>query len=303
MEEAQRDERSLRMALAVYVLVFTGKFAVYLVTGVMAVLAEALHTLSDVFIAGLLLAAIIHGRKQSDEDHMFGHGRAQNVAGVIAATLFIGFTAYQLYVEAFSRLVSPEEATYQDLGPAVGVLVGSILIVAWPLVGVVHQRTRGPAVTAQLVNLVTDELGLVAALVATLFIIGGHPVADPIASIVVATIIAYNGIGLLRNNASFLLGRAPGREYLAELEEAALSVPGVVGVRDIRAEYVGPNEVLSGMHVQVPPDLVLVEAIRIADEVRQRVGKISDAGYCMVQVDAALPASAKGGDRRPILAC
>jgi hypothetical protein len=37
--------------------------------------------------------------------------------------------------------------------------------------------------------------------------------------------------------------------------------------------------------------------------VRQRVGKISDAGYCMVQVDAALPASAKGGDRRPILAC
>jgi divalent metal cation (Fe/Co/Zn/Cd) transporter len=107
---------------------------------------------------------------------------------------------------------------------------------------------------------------------------GRHPVADPIASIVVATIIAYNGIGLLRNNASFLLGRAPGREYLAELEEAVLSVPGVVGVSDIRAEYVGPNEVLSGMHVQVPPDLVLVEAIRIADEVRQRVGKISDAG-------------------------
>jgi hypothetical protein len=47
------------------------------------------------------------------------------------------------------------------------------------------------------------------------------------------------------------------------------------------------------MYVQVPPDLVLVEAIRIADEVRQRVGKISDAGYCMVQVDAALPSSAK----------
>jgi ferrous-iron efflux pump FieF len=73
-------------------------------------------------------------------------------------------------------------------------------------------------------------------------------VDDLIASIVVATIIAFNGIGLLRNNASFLLGRAPGREYLAELGEAGLSVPGVVGVRDI--------EVLSGMHVQVLPDLV-----------------------------------------------
>jgi hypothetical protein len=61
------------------------------------------------------------------------------------------------------------------------------------------------------------------------------------------------------------------------------------GVRDIRAEYVGPNEVLSGMHVQVLPDLVLVEEIRIADEVRQRVGKISDAGYCRSRSTRRLP--------------
>lgn len=226
MEGTERDARSLKSALAIYVLIFAGKLVAYLITGVMAMLAEALHTLSDVFIAGFLLAAIVYGRKRSDQDHMFGHSRAQNVAGLIAATLFIGFTAYQLYVEAIPRLFSSEEATYGSLGLAVGVLVASIVIVAWPLIGLVRQKARGAAAKAQLLNFVNDVVGLVAALVATLFIMNDQRLADPIASIVVATIIAYTGVSLLRDNASFLMGRAPGPEYLMKLEEVVRSVPG-----------------------------------------------------------------------------
>ncbi len=65
---------------------------------------------------------------------MFGYGRAQNVAGLIAATLFISFTSYKLYEEAIPRLIRSEEASYQSLGLAVAILVLSMLIAAAPLV-------------------------------------------------------------------------------------------------------------------------------------------------------------------------
>jgi divalent metal cation (Fe/Co/Zn/Cd) transporter len=77
--------------------------------------------------------------------------------------------------------------------------------------------------------LINDESGLLAALIGTLFIMWGQPLADPIASIVVATIIAYNGIRLFIENLSFLLGRSPGSEYLGNVERIARSVPGVAG--------------------------------------------------------------------------
>jgi len=61
-------------------------------------------------------------------------------------------------------------------------------------------------------ELINDQLGLLAALVGTWFILWDWPLADPIATIILATIIAYHGLRLFGENSSFLLGRSPGRE-------------------------------------------------------------------------------------------
>lgn len=95
-EAAAQELRSLQLALGTYVLVFGAKLAAYWMTGVMALLAEALHTLSDIFISGFLLVAAWYSARQADETHMFGYGRAQNVAAVVAATLFVSFTSLEL---------------------------------------------------------------------------------------------------------------------------------------------------------------------------------------------------------------
>ncbi len=281
------DVRALKLALGVYFLVFAMKLLVYFMTGVISLLAEALHTLSDIFISGFLLVAAIYSRREPDKIHMFGYGRAQNVAALVAATLFISFTSFELYKEAIPRLFQPEEATYQNLPLALGVIIASMVIAAAPLVKLLRQEERGAAAKAQLTELVNDELGLLAALVGTLFIIWGWPVADPIAAIVVATIIAVNAIGLFRENLCFLLGRSPGAEYLAEIERLALSVPGVLGVHDLRAEIIGPDTVHAGMHIVVQRGLPVEAANLIAEEVRRRIHQGADLGYCVIHVDAA----------------
>ncbi|MEJ2557565.1 MAG: cation transporter dimerization domain-containing protein [Anaerolineae bacterium] len=78
-----------------------------------------------------------------------------------------------------------------------------------------------------------------------------------------ATIIAINAVSLFRENLCFLLGRSPGPEYLAEIERLACSVPGVLGVHGLRAEYIGPEAVHADMHIE--------EADRTAEKVNEQI--------------------------------
>jgi cation diffusion facilitator family transporter len=177
----------------------------------MGLFAEALHTLSDIFVSGFLLVAAVWSRKKADKVHMFGYGRAQNVAALVAATMFISFTSFELYKEAIPRLFKPEEATYENLPLALGVIVASMLIAAAPLGKLFRQKTRGEAAKAQFAELINDELGLLAVLLGTLGIVWGWPLADPLAAVFVATLIAYNAIGLFRENLSILVGGRQGQ--------------------------------------------------------------------------------------------
>ena len=219
--------------------------------------------------------------------HMFGYGRAQSVAALVAATLFISFTSYKLFEESIPRLFRPEEPKYSYLWLALTVVLVSMVLAAVPLVALLRQKQRGASASAQLMELVNDQLGLLAALAGTLFIWWGLPLADPIAAMVVATIIAFNAIGLFRDNVSFLLGRSPGPEFLAQVEWAARSVDGVLDVRELRAEYVGPNIVHAGLHLIVPRGLPIEDAHRIAETVRARVHEKISGNYCVIQVEPA----------------
>jgi cation diffusion facilitator family transporter len=286
---APGETRALKVAVGLYVLVFGLKLAVYFATGVVVLLAEALHSLSDILISSFLLAASVWSRKEADAVHMFGYGRAQNVAALVAATLFISLTSFKVFEEAIPRLFRPGVSSYQNLSLALGVIVVSMLLAAIPLIGLFRQEHRGAAAKAQFLELMNDELGLLAALIGTLFIARGWPIADPIAAIAIATIIAINAVGLLRENFSVLLGRSPGPEVLAKVEGLARSVEGVLGVHDLRAEYIGPNTVRAGLHIEVERGLPIEEADRVAEEVRQRVHQATGCQYCVIHMDPAGP--------------
>jgi len=153
MKEAS-DLRGIGLALLTYLVVFALKLGAYFTTGVMVLLAEALHTLSDIFISAFLLVALLWSRRKADAIHMFGYGRAQNVAALVAATLFISFTSYKLFEESIPRLFRAEASQYSHLWLALTVILISMIIAAVPLVVLLRQRQRGPSARAQLMELV-----------------------------------------------------------------------------------------------------------------------------------------------------
>lgn len=292
-----KDLDALRLAIVVYTIILGAKLGAYAMSGVLALLAEALHTLSDIFISGFLWIALAYSRCQADRQHPFGYGRAQNVAALVAATLFISFTSLELYREAVPRLMHVDAGAYENLWLPIAVVVASMVAAAVPLFKLRAQRPLGSAARAQLLELINDELGLVAALVASLAVAWGYPILDPVASMAVATLIAWNAIALLRENTSVLLGRSPDPQFLQRIESAALSVPGVLGVRNLRAEYVGPDTVHAGMIVELAPEATVQEADRIANEVQRSVHDHAHPGYCFIQV--APRADAERGAANP----
>ncbi len=279
---ADKEIRSLYLTVGFYAIIIIIKLIAYFSSHVMALLAESFHTLSDLFISGFLLIAILWSRKSADKEHMFGHGRAQNVAALLAATLFLSFTSYKLYEEAIPKLFRPASLTHENLPIAIGVLIVSMFIAAAPLVSLIRQRALGAAARAQMIELVNDELGLLAALIGTIFIALGFPLADPIATIIVATIIAVNAIGVFRDNLGLVLGKSPGPEYIEKVRQIAMTTEGVLGVVGPWAEFIGPDSIHVDLQVKVASGISIDDANAIARSVSQRVQKETNCLYCSV---------------------
>lgn len=292
-----KELSAIKLTLALYFLALVVKLIGFFTTGVMVLLADALHSLSDIIIFSFLLAATIWSRKKADEKHMFGHGRAQNAAALVAATLFISFTSFTLFEKAIPQLFQPERASYKSLPLALGVIGFVMLIQAIPMIKLLSQRKRSAASKATFLEALNDQLSTVAALIGTVFIIWGKPIIDPIATLLIASLIAFNGILLFAENFSFLLGRSPGPEFLKNLKKMACSVPGVLDVHDLRAEYVGPEAIHVGMHIKVQQGLSVEEAHCIVEKVRGKMHQSVNmrGSYCYIHVDSPQTEDASEG--------
>jgi ferrous-iron efflux pump FieF len=286
-QPSHAEGRAIRLTLILYTAIFAAKLAAYFMTGVMGLLAEALHTLTDIFVSGFLLIALAWSRRKEDADHMFGHGRAQYAGALVASTLFLSFTALRLVEEAIPRLLGRHEAQFSNLGLAVGVLVGSLAVGCIPLVKLFLQKEKGAAAHAQFLELINDQLGILAALTGVVFIMLGYPLADPLASLAVAGIIAVNAVGLFRENLSYLLGRSPGAEYLDRARAVALAVPGVRDVHFLRGQMVGPGETHLELHIRVDRGITIEAADAIAEEVHRGIHEQMGCRYCSIHADPA----------------
>jgi len=282
------ETRGIKIALIGYLILVVLQLATYFLTNILVLLAQALEMLSDVLISTFLLLSAFWSRKPADEFHMFGHGRAQNVAALISATILISFMSLETFREAIPKFYqAPEASEFQNPNLALIVILVGMFMVAVPTIDILRVKVRGASVKAQLVALLKDEFSYVAALIAVVLVAQGYLWADPLASIIVATVIAFSGVYLFKDNVHYLLGRAPSREFMEKVELTAKSVEGVLGVHDLKAEYVGPNVVHTGFHVEVAKGTSIEEADRIAEEVRERVGRETGCQHCVIHVDPA----------------
>jgi len=288
MTEHGTETRGIKIALLGYSVLVVLQLATYILTNILVLLAQALEMLSDVLISSFLLLSAFWSRKPADEVHMFGHGRAQNVAALVSATILISFMSLETFREAIPKFFQvPEASEFRNTNLALVVTLVGMVVVAIPIVDILRVKARGASVKAQLIALLKDEISYVAALIAIVVVARGYYLADPLASMFVASVIALGGLYLFKDNVHYLLGRAPSKQFMEKVESIAKAVEGVLGVHDLRAEYVGPNLVHAGFHIEVAKGTPIEEAHRIAEEVNKRVARETGCQHCVIHVEPA----------------
>lgn len=238
--------RAIVAALAITATIFVAELVGGWLTGSMALMADAMHMLSDA--AGLIIAvvAILIGRKQASIHATYGYRRVEVLAALINAVTVLAIS-FWIVLEAIRRLRNPEPI---DTGPMMAIaLIGLLanMASAWILN---RQRDNSINVEGAYLHVLVDMLGSVAVLLAAVVIaVTGFQAADVIASLAIAALVFPRAWQLMMRSARVMLEHVPGGFDVYAVEPALRAVPGVEDIHDLHLWSLDGVNVIATVHV------------------------------------------------------
>jgi cation diffusion facilitator family transporter len=229
--------------------------------------ADAVHSLSDLATDLVALFSLRVASKPPDEDHPYGHGRYETLGTVFLGVILLG-AAVGITWEASSRFgesVVPAGITLWAAGLSIAVKEALFQITIR-----VGRRHESPLVVANAWHQRSDALSSIAALAGIAGARMGFPILDPAAAVVVAALIAKMAVSILAGAIREVTDTALQREMLRDLGAGIRRLPGVVNLHELRARRMGPR-ILVDLHVQVDASTTVSDGHQVAERVREFV--------------------------------
>ena len=245
------------------------KLAAWSVTGSVSLLASLVDSVMDSIASLINLFAIRYALQPADEDHRFGHGKAEPLAG-LAQAAFIAGSAVFLIFHAIDRLRYAHALEQVGIGIWVMVLAIVMTIGLLAVQRYVIRKTGSTAIRADSLHYLTDLLTNVSVLVALYLSTLGWTWADPVFAIAVAIYIFYSAFQIGHEAFQQLMDRELPEEILEQIQETAMSHPEVVGTHDMRTRQAGHSRFVQ-LHLEMDAKLPLKEAHEIADQVEAEI--------------------------------
>lgn len=257
-------------AVAVAVLLTLAKLAAWLSSGSVALLSSMVDSLLDCLASSLNLLAVRHALSPPDRAHRFGHAKAEPLAG-LGQAMFVGGSAVFLLYEAAQRLLHP--APLGQTGPGIAVMVLAIALTA---ALVVLQRraiaaTGSIAISADALHYVGDLLANLAVIVA--LVLASKPGwlwLDPTMAGCIAVLILSSAWQIVAKACNQLMDRELSEAERSRILAIAVDHPHVKAVHDLRTRRAGMRTFVQ-LHLEMDPNLALIEAHHIADEVERAI--------------------------------
>jgi ferrous-iron efflux pump FieF len=258
----------------------------YFASHSVAMLASLGDSALDLFTSGLNMIAIRSALTPADEEHRFGHGKAEPLAG-LAQGAFISASALFLVIQAVNRIIVPEPIDH-----SVEALVVMCIVMACTIALVVYQRrviaeTGSLAVEADHTHYLTDlttNLGVVLALVLSSVL--GWTLADPLIAILVAGIMLYTALGVGKTSFNQLMDRELPDEERQRISRIALSHSAVRNVHDLKTRMAGLSTFIQ-LHLALDPQMKLADAHAISDAVEKALLEAYPGAEVIIHQDPA----------------
>ena len=250
-----------------------------------ALIADAVHSLSDLITDGVVLFTHQLGRMPADPEHPYGHGRAESIGETVVGGVIIlagAGIAYEVWdiIQAGTDRVPSKMAAAGALG---SILINEALYRYQRIIG---EKAASPSLIANAWHHRTDAISSIAALVGILAAMFGYPILDPLAGGVVALMIVKVGIDIILSGVRDLMDTAVSEEKSAEFEKILDDIPEVIRYHDLRTRKMG-GEIFMDVHILVETDLTVTEGHKIAELVRRRmINTFAGVQDVLVHVDA-----------------
>ncbi len=267
------------------------------VTGSVAMLSSLVDSTLDLVASGLNLLAVRHALAPADEEHRFGHGKAEALAGLGQAT-FVGGSAAFLLLESLDRLIVQRPVVETSLGLAV--MIGSTIITVALVMfqRYVISRTRSLAIGADQLHYTTDlatNAGVILALVLTGWF--GWTLADPLVGLAIAATIAWGAFRIVAGAYHELMDREFDEPDRLRIKAIVSAHAEVVSLHDLRTRRAGHHAFIQ-LHLELPPDMTLADAHRVSDEVEREIQAAFPDAEVLTHLDPAGLEDMKPLDRK-----
>lgn len=284
MTAQERERKIYRVTLAgsiINMVLLAFKFVAGVLGGSAAMLADAVHSLSD-FLTDIVVVVFVRiSSKPKDLHHEYGHGKFETLATSLIglALLAVGAMIFSDGIDSIIHAMRGEQLPQPGLIAFVAAIV-SILLKEWAyqFTARAGRQTDSPAVVANAWHHRSDSLSSIGTAVGTggaILLGSGWAVLDPIAAVVVSIFIIKTSLMLLRQSADELLERSLPQEIEQEIQRIVATEPTVGQLHNLRTRRIGSNIAIE-MHVRMPGDITLYEshmhATNIEKMLRERFG-------------------------------
>lgn len=271
------------LGIGLNLLLFAGKFAAGFFSHSIAVTADAFNNLSDAGSSIITLIGFRMAGQKPDPDHPFGHGRIEYISGLLVSVIIL-LMGFELMQSSAAKILRPEDLTFS---PAVLIiLVVSILIKCYMYLynRRLGKRLDSAAMLATAADSLSDALATTLVLAATLIahFTGLH--IDGWCGVLVGLFICWTGFNAAKDTISPLLGQAPDKEFVRQVNEIVMSHQNVLGIHDLIVHNYGPGRILISLHAEVPADGDILTLHDMIDRIEHQLRDTLDC-HAVIHMD------------------
>jgi len=286
-DDAARNKaarRSTMVSVWVNIVLASAQILIGVFAKSQALVADGVHSLSDLLSDFVVLLAGHHSRKAPDDDHQYGHQRYENAASLVLGLLLLAVGIGMLWSAAvkFHDPSSIPTVHSVALWVAITALVAKELLFRFMLA--VAQRVRSSMLVANAWHARSDAAS---SLVVAIGIIGnlmGYPILDPVAALIVGFIVGKMGWSFAWNSLHDLMDRAADTEEADAIRTTLLGTSGVLALHDLRTRKMG-DLILVDVHLEVDGHMDVFAAHTIAEQARERVMAAHPVLNVMTHID------------------
>lgn len=270
-------------AVVIATLLIIGKLIAWLMTDSSSLLASLTDSFMDVSASLINLFAIRYALAPPDDEHRFGHGKAESLAGLIQSA-FISGSALLLMMHGISSMLNqvPVHRLEAGLWVSGGSILLTLLLVSFQRW--VVQRTNSVAIKADMLHYRSDLLLNAGVLLALVLAGQGWYWADGLFAILIGLFLVWGAVQIGYESVQALLDRQLPAEEQARIMALCCAVEGVHGVHDLRTRQSGPTRFVQ-LHLELDDQLPLVKAHQIADEAELAVRQSFERMDVIIHMD------------------